>query len=261
MRINDLCKSYQVAGRRLDVLKNLRMEADNSGITVVLGRSGCGKTTLLRLIAGLEQADSGQIIWEKGTGGVRVPSGERLGGEGGQAAAVRLGVIFQEPRLMPWLTTADNILFGVDKKEARREERLARLLKLTGLEGFEKAYPGQLSGGMQQRTALARALACDPDYLLMDEPFAALDYFTRRQMQKELVQVWRKEKKGVLFVTHSIEEALAIGTKIIILDGGGCRKEYDLADHAYPRDLLDPDLVYIKKDIIEQIEEREETRL
>lgn len=242
MEIKGLRKSYQVAGRQLDVLKNLNMQADNAGITVVLGRSGCGKTTLLRLIAGLEQADAGEIVW-------------------GKEGDIRTGVIFQEPRLMPWLTTADNILFGVEKKEAGRKDKLDYLLKLTGLEGFEKAYPAQLSGGMQQRAALARALAWEPDYLLMDEPFAALDYFTRKQMQQELLSVWKQEKKGVLFVTHSIEEALAIGTKIMILDDGGCRKEYDLTDCSYPRDLMTPDMIDIKKDIMEQIGEREETRL
>ncbi len=240
MEIRNLSKSYQVAGRRLDVLKHLNMKTDDRGITVVLGRSGCGKTTLLRLIARLEPADEGEILWE-GSG--------------------KLGVIFQEPRLMPWLTAGDNILFGAGRKEQEKQEKLERLLKLTGLEGFEDAYPAQLSGGMQQRAALARALASDPDYLLMDEPFAALDYFTRRQMQKELLEVWRKEQKGVLFVTHSIEEALALGTKILILDGGVCRKEYDLTGYPYPRDLLDGDMIAIRKDIIEHIEEREETTL
>ncbi len=242
MEIRGLCKSYEMAGRRLEVLKNLNMQADNEDITVVLGRSGCGKTTLLRLIAGLEQADEGEIIW-------------------GTDDSVKLGVIFQEPRLMPWLSTADNILFGVDKKEGLESGKLEYLLKLTGLEGFEGAYPEQLSGGMQQRAALARALAWEPGYLLMDEPFAALDYFTRRQMQRELVEVWGKEKKGVLFVTHSIEEALSIGTKIMILDDGGCRREYDLSSCGYPRDLSDSEMILIKKDIIEQIEESEETKL
>lgn len=250
MEIRNLCKSYQVAGKRLDVLDRLSLHADDRGITVVLGRSGCGKTTLLRLIAGLEEADAGEILPE-GSG--------------------RLGVIFQEPRLMPWLTVGDNILFGAGQQGTQgtggrrrrdrrgRQERLDRLLKLTGLEGFENAYPAQLSGGMQQRTALARALASDPDYLLMDEPFAALDYFTRRQMQRELLNVWRKEQTGVLFVTHSIEEALALGTKILILDSGSCRKEYDLSGLLYPREVLGQELFPIREDIIRQIEEEEET--
>lgn len=231
MKIQGLCKSYPVAGRLHSVLRDLTLEAADDGITVILGRSGCGKTTLLRLAAGLEQADAGVI--------------EGFGKR-------RMGVIFQEPRLMPWLTVEKNILFGAPGAAGRLRE----LLDLTGLEGFEKAYPAQLSGGMQQRTALARALAYEPDYLLMDEPFAALDYFTRHQMQQEVLAIHQKEKKGVLFVTHSIDEALAIGTKIAILDGGSCRKEYDLSAFPVPRDMLSEELLELKRDIIAQMGEK-----
>ena len=154
---------------------------------------------------------------------------------------------------MPWLTVTDNILFGLDaaaRKKRTDNEKLTYLLELTGLSGFERAYPAQLSGGMQQRAALARALAYEPEYLLMDEPFAALDYFTRKQMQEEVLKIYQAEKKGVLFVTHSIDEALAIGTRIVILEAGTCKKEYVLDEFAYPRDLLSPEMVEIKKDII-----------
>lgn len=237
MRIRGLYKNYEVSGKTHPVLRNLNMEAPEQGITVVLGRSGCGKTTLLRMIAGLEPMDGGEI--------------EGMG-------SGKTGIIFQEPRLMPWLTVEANILFGVGK-EGR--ERLERLLSLTGLTGFEKAYPSQLSGGMQQRAALARALIYEPDFLLMDEPFAALDYFTRKQMQKELLTIQQEEKQGVLFVTHSIDEALTIGTKIVILEGGVCGREYDLSEVSYPRDMLSDEMIQIKKDIISRIEEREDERL
>ena len=243
MKMKGLYKSYEVSERKLPVLQNLTMEAENQGITVVLGRSGCGKTTLLRLIAGLEPLDSGEI-------------------EGVEQG--KIGIIFQEPRLMPWLTVEANILFGVGRTEGLEEksrERLPSLLALTGLTGFEKAYPSQLSGGMQQRAALARALMYEPDFLLMDEPFAALDYFTRKQMQKELLAIHEKEKKGVLFVTHSIDEALTIGTKIVILEDGACRWEYDLKLFSFPRDMLSREMIQIKKEIISRIEEREDETL
>ncbi len=236
MRIRGLRKSYQVSGRCLEVLKGLDLDLADEGITVVLGRSGCGKTTLLRLIAGLETADWGEIA-----GGEMTDPG-------------KIGVIFQEPRLMPWLTVEKNILFGVKKKRQDRET-LSYLLALTGLIGFEKARPFQLSGGMQQRVALARALAYEPDFLLMDEPFAALDYFTRTQMQQELLRIHQKENKGILFVTHSIEEALTLGTKIVILENGICGKSYDLGDVAFPRDLLSEEMLSRKRELILRIEE------
>lgn len=240
MRIKGLRKSYQVSGRCLEVLRGLDLDLADDGITVVLGRSGCGKTTLLRLIAGLEAADSGEI----------------LGAEAADLASAgekKIGVIFQEPRLMPWLTVEKNILFGVKRKKKDRE-KLSYLYELTGLTGFEKARPFQLSGGMQQRVALARALAYEPDFLLMDEPFAALDYFTRAQMQQELLRIYQTEKKGILFVTHSIEEALTVGTQIVILEKGICKKSYDLRDVTFPRDLLSEEMLKMKRELIWQIE-------
>lgn len=230
MKITQLRKNYQVSGRCLEVLTGLDLEMADQGITVVLGRSGCGKTTLLRLVAGLEEADAGSI--------------ERNG---------QVGVIFQEPRLMPWLTVEKNILFGVRDKKKHRE-KLSYLLGLTGLSGFEKAYPAQLSGGMQQRVALARALAYEPDFLLMDEPFAALDYFTRAQMQQELIKIHQTEKRGILFVTHSMEEALTVGTHLMVLEDGVCKKEYDLEQIPFPRDLLSDPMIRLKRELIEQIE-------
>ena len=243
MRIRGLRKSYQVSGRCLEVLKGLDLDVAEEGITVVLGRSGCGKTTLLRLIAGLETADSGEKI--------TFSSQEREKEDNGKE---KIGVIFQEPRLMPWLTVEKNILFGVKRKQQDRK-KLSGLLELTGLTGFEKARPSQLSGGMQQRVALARALAYEPDFLLMDEPFAALDYFTRGQMQQELLRIFQTEKKGILFVTHSIEEALTVGTRIVILENGICKKSYDLGSLPFPRDLMSGEMLKIKRELIEQIEE------
>lgn len=258
MRIRELRKSYQVSGRRLEVLKGLDLEPDDQGITVILGRSGCGKTTLLRLAAGLEEPDSGKI--ERTDYGMLPEAAKDCRKAGmpvkddmGRPSGYKIGVIFQEPRLMPWLTVEKNILFGVEKKR-QDKKKLMELLELTGLAGFEKARPSQLSGGMQQRVALARALAYEPDYLLMDEPFAALDYFTRAQMQQELLRIYQTEKKGILFVTHSIEEALTLGTQIVILENGVCGKSYDLKELPFPRDLTSEEMTERKREMILRIE-------
>lgn len=206
IEITGLCKTYRVEGRTVEVLRDLDLTVPAREITVLLGRSGCGKTTLLRLIGGLEKADSGTI---------HRPAGSRT------------AFVFQEARLMPWLTVEKNIAFGLKKKEIRREE-LDRLITMTGLDGFADALPGQLSGGMQQRAALARALALKPDFILMDEPFAALDHFTREKMQNFLLELHQNTRCGVLFVTHSIDEALAIGDRIVILSDHKANKGYPI---------------------------------
>lgn len=233
IKITNLCKSYPISGKFLPVLNRLNLELDTSGITVILGKSGCGKTTLLRVISGLEHPDQGQLLFE---------------------TSVKTGIVFQEPRLMPWLNIRQNIAFGLRRSQVQWEH-LQHLIEMTGLQGFEEAYPSQLSGGMQQRAALARVLAYDADYILMDEPFAALDYFTRKTMQKELFNIQQANKKGILFVTHSIDEALILGHKLVILEGGVCKKEYELKNQPYPRDLLSPDMIEIKKDIMNKIGE------
>lgn len=231
IRIQELYKTYQMAEKSVPVFSGLNLELDRFCITVVVGRSGCGKTTLLRMILGLEPCDRGTICQEDG---------------------LKTGIVFQEPRLMPWLNTCQNIGFGV-KKSRIDQEKMKKLLLMTGLAGFEKAYPFQLSGGMQQRTALARALFQDPDYILMDEPFAALDYFTRKSMQEELLRIQKENQKGMLFVTHSIDEALTLGQKIVVLREGVCKKIYELEMQPYPRDLLSGEMIRIKKDILETI--------
>lgn len=173
IKLMDIHKQYKVEGRDVQVLRGISLDIPEDHITVILGRSGCGKTTLLRLTGGLEKADSGEIQYE---------------------GSQRTAFVFQEPRLMPWLTVWDNVAFGIRKKE-QNSENISGIISTVGLEGFEKAYPFQLSGGMQQRAAIARALAYRPSFIMMDEPFAALDYFTREQMQKELLRVRGHRKR------------------------------------------------------------------
>lgn len=161
----------------------------------------------------------------------------------------KLGMVFQEPRLMPWLTVWNNITFGL-VKGTYSKEFIQNLIDMVGIHGFEKAYPDQLSGGMMQRVAIARVLAYNPSIILMDEPFASLDYFTRESMQNELINVYEQSKKAIIFVTHSIDEALIIGQNIVILHGGRVLKSYDLSDFSYPRDILNDSFLKIKKDIL-----------
>ncbi|MFV0497632.1 MAG: ABC transporter ATP-binding protein [Candidatus Fimivivens sp.] len=229
--IKNLCKGYQVSGKRLTVLDGLTTQLADGDITVILGRSGCGKTTLLRILGGFETHDSGELI--------RPPH-------------EKIGMVFQDSRLMPWLNVYKNITFGLSRHQAEAEA-VRTLIKTVGLSGFEGAYPSQLSGGMQQRVALARALSYDADLILMDEPFAALDHFTRETMQSELLHIHHHQGKSIIFVTHSIDEALLLGQKILVLNRGKAEREISLSDFDYPRDILSPKLIGVKKDILSTI--------
>ena len=235
IELNDVRKHYTVEGRTVEVLRGIHLTIPENRITVILGRSGCGKTTLLRLTGGLEQADGGTITYH---------------------GSHKTAFVFQEPRLMPWLDVTGNITFGLRKQHIDREA-IRRILETVSLTGFEKAYPHQLSGGMQQRCAIARALAYEPSFILMDEPFAALDYFTREQMQRELKKVQQAQQSSILFVTHSIDEALILGHKIVVIQQGLIKKEYELPDADGERNLLDEPYISLKRDIINNLNERE----
>ena len=235
IRLKQLEKSFEVSKNSHPVLRQFSTDLDTEKITVILGRSGCGKTTLLRVLAGLETLDGGQILFEQ---------------------PEKLGVVFQEPRLMPWLTLEQNILFGADKKKhskSKLKEKAETLLRLTGLEKFGKAYPDQLSGGMMQRAALARALACDASYLLMDEPFGALDAQTRAQLQTDLLNTWQKEKKTCFFITHDVDEAIILGQRCVIMSArpGRIKRIVDI-DIPYPRTQetrLSPEFNRLKNEV------------
>lgn len=222
-------KTYAAGERRVQVLDGVDLLIPEKQITVILGRSGCGKTTLLRITGGLETPDSGEIV-VKGTH--------------------KATFVFQEPRLMPWLNVWDNVRFGLKQQECDSKE-IQGIIDVVGLHGFEKAYPNQLSGGMQQRAAIARALAYQPSFILMDEPFAALDYFTREQMQKELLRLQRERGVSILFVTHSIDEALLLGHKIVVLEAGKIKSEFLIEDNREERNLLEPEFIELKKKILE----------
>lgn len=228
IELKNIHKTYPVEHRTLTVLDGIDLHIPEQRITVILGRSGCGKTTLLRLVGGLEDADSGEILFH---------------------ATHKTAYVFQESRLMPWLNVWDNVKFGL-KKQAVDTKAIQTIIDTVGLHGFEKAYPHQLSGGMQQRVAIARALAYDPSFIMMDEPFAALDYFTREQMQKELLRLQQKQGASILFVTHSIDEALLLGHKIVVIESGRIKQEFLIDTHSTERDLLSPMFIEYKRSIL-----------
>ena len=197
--------------------------AENDFITI-LGPSGCGKSTLLRIVAGLDRPTEGRVLLDGRE--VRGPGADR-------------GMVFQSYTLFPWLTVADNIGFGLRERgvpDAEARDIVASYVDKVGLRGFEQHWPKQLSVGMQQRTAIARALANDPEILLLDEPFGALDNQTRGLMQELLLGIWERERKTVLFVTHDIEEAIFIASRVLVMSARPGRIKADIAvDLPYPR--------------------------
>ena len=189
----------------LEVLREINIAIDRGAFISLVGPSGCGKTTLLRIVAGLERASSGAVLLD----------GRAVGTPGGDR-----GFVFQSDNLLPWRTVFDNALIGPElagRAGAAEKDRVRNLLRLVGLEGFENYFPRQLSGGMRQRVNLSRALAIDPDILLMDEPFSALDAQTREIMQTELMRIWEEGRKTVLFVTHQIDEAVFLSDRVLVL--------------------------------------------
>jgi NitT/TauT family transport system ATP-binding protein len=191
-------------GGMVEALRDVSFDLQPGEFVSIVGPSGCGKSTLLNIIDGLLPATSGEFLLDGRP--VREPGRDRA-------------LVFQEPSLLPWRTVLRNITFGLECHKiasAEAKQRALALIRLVGLDGFANAYPYELSGGMQQRVNLARALAVDPEVLLMDEPFAALDAQTREAMQAELLRVWERTKKTVLFVTHQIDEAIYLSDRVIV---------------------------------------------
>src|SRR5262245_18671175 len=217
---------------------------DNDFITI-LGPSGCGKSTLLRIVAGLDTPTTGRVLLDGAP--VTGPGADR-------------GMVFQSYTLFPWLTVGENIAFGLREKrmpENEQKDIVARYIARVGLSGFEHHYPKMLSGGMQQRTAIARALANDPKILLLDEPFGALDNQTRALMQEMLLGIWERDQKTVLFVTHDIEEAIFLGSRVIVMSARPGRIKAEIVvDLPHPRSYkikTTSEFVKLKERLVEEI--------
>jgi len=232
-------------GQRTQALQPVDFEVRDNDFVTILGPSGCGKSTLLRIVAGLDHATSGRVLLD----------GMPVEGPGADR-----GMVFQSYTLFPWLTIEQNIRFGLRERgmpEAQQKERAAYFIAKVGLRGFEQHFPKQLSGGMQQRTAIARALANDPKILLMDEPFGALDNQTRVLMQELLLGIWEAERKTVLFVTHDIDEAIFMANRVAVFSARPGRIKTELAvDLPHPRHYTiktSPEFMDLKARLTEEI--------
>jgi sulfonate transport system ATP-binding protein len=231
-------KVFHTASQPLPVLRNVSLTIHPGEFVCIVGGSGCGKTTLLRIVAGLETDFEGTVSLD----------GHRITGP-----SLERGVVFQEHRLLPWLTVRENVAFGKIEKDKAASSGVSHYLELVGLSEFADAYPHQLSGGMSQRVAIARALAGQPEVLLLDEPFAALDALTRTRMQEELLRIWQAQRTTVLLVTHDIEEAVFLADRIIVMSPqpGTIRRIVNV-DLTRPRDRAGYDFAQIRKSVLEE---------
>lgn len=243
--LSDICLSYRTqSGERLLALDHINLQVKAGEFLCIVGPSGCGKSTLLHLIAGLHQQTSGQVLVDGKP--VQGPGTDRI-------------LIFQELGLFPWLTVGENVEFGMKMKgvsKAEREEKTRYHLRLVHLAQFKDSYTHQLSGGMRQRVALARALATEPDVLLMDEPFAALDAQTRDLLHDELERIWAETGRTIIFVTHNVREAIRLGDRVALLTfrPGRVKREFPV-DLPRPRSLEDVDVARAAREILGELRE------
>lgn len=245
VRLREICLSYRSqTGEQLLALDRINLDVRSGEFVCIVGPSGCGKSTLLHLIAGLHHQSSGEIWLDgkpvEGTGTDRI-------------------MIFQDHALFPWLTVGENVAFGMKMKGVPRAERVERAryyLHLVHLAKFENSYIHQLSGGMRQRVAIARALATEPDVLLMDEPFAALDAQTRDILHDELERIWSETGRTIIFVTHNVREAVRLGDRVVLLTfrPGRVKSEFRV-DLARPRHLEDPEVAATARQVLDQLRE------
>jgi NitT/TauT family transport system ATP-binding protein len=236
VQIRDVSKIFKLQQQTITALSGANLSIDKGEFVCLIGASGCGKSTLLRIMAGFETPSSGEaLMWGKPIGG---PEPSR-------------GMVFQDYALFPWLSVRDNIAFGPASRSLSRGEvkdTVDKFIDLVGLQKFATAYPHQLSGGMKQRVAIARVLANDAELVLMDEPFGALDAMTRERLQDELLDIWERTRLTVVFVTHSVEEAIFLAGRVVVMTPGPGRIESDnQVTIARPRDVASPEFNDIRR--------------
>ncbi|SHN57372.1 sulfonate transport system ATP-binding protein [Paenibacillus sp. ov031] len=203
LMISDLNKTFVAPVGEIIVLNNIQLKVRKGELVTIIGPSGCGKSTLLKIVAGLDTQYTGTVL---------------LNGKPIAGPSIEKGFIFQEPRLFPWLTVEKNIAANLSLRDPVVRRKVEELIELVRLKGFEKSYPRELSGGMAQRVAIARALLRNPDVLLLDEPFGALDAFTRSHLQEVLLDIWQRNGTTMLFVTHDLDEAVFLGERVVIMN-------------------------------------------
>lgn len=242
LQIRGLNKAYRIEGKPLPVLHNINLDVRPGEFVSIVGASGCGKSTLLRLIVGLEAEYEGDILLD----------GQRIA-----ATSLERGIVFQDHRLFPWMTVSQNIALALKNHklaQAEKDRQVAEHIALVNLTGFENAYPHQLSGGMAQRAAIARALINKPKVLLLDEPLGALDALTRVHLQRELQRIWVQQRCTVIMVTHDIEEALYLGDRVIVMDAHPGRIKHEIhVDLPHPRERSSSVLQGYKEQLLEEL--------
>lgn len=250
LRIKNIRRVFPMNQGSLEVLKDVSLDIEEGEIVSIVGGSGCGKSTLLKIIAGLDTATEGEVWLD-----------DKKIDKPGQKD---IGIIFQESRLFPWSTVESNIGFGITNKlsKAERKKQIQEHIELVGLKGFEKALPEQLSGGMKQRVSIARSLINRPKVLLLDEPFGALDAFTKINMQQEVLKIWEKEKMTLILVTHDIDEAIYLGNRVIVMSAkpGIVKKEVKI-EMSRERDRTSSEFAYYRKKIYQEFFEPQEVDL
>jgi NitT/TauT family transport system ATP-binding protein/sulfonate transport system ATP-binding protein len=235
-------KRFMADDDEIEALARVDLTMLEGEFVCLIGASGCGKSTLLRIVAGFEEPTTGEVLIDRKP--VTGPGSDR-------------GMVFQDYALFPWMTVKQNIGFGPRQRQVPRrevEEIAGEFVRLVGLERFADRYPSQLSGGMKQRVAIARVLANNANVLLMDEPFGALDALTREQLQHELLQIWARTRVTIIFVTHSVEEAVLLADRVLVMSAGPGRIENDIAiDLPRPRDVSSPEFNAVRRDVARRL--------